>query len=167
MSHINFYKIYDRIVVFFFIRKFTKKFQTYIIHCSQCQLNRIVKYLFYESSRFIQSSTIFFHTMTINFILVFSIIATKLNIIFIVTCKFIKKILLIFEKNTYSTKQWANFFFMTILKYDWNVSRAIISNKNNKFMSIFWINVFRRFDINLFVFTIYHSQWNDQFKRTN
>ena len=56
---------------------------------------------------------------------------------------------------------------MTILKHDWNISRVIVSNKNNKFILIFWIDVFRRFDINLLVFTIYHSQSNDQFERIN
>ena len=36
LSHVDYYKIYDKIVTFFFIRKLSKKLQIYVTHCSQC-----------------------------------------------------------------------------------------------------------------------------------
>ena len=56
--------------------------------------------------------------MTMNFIFVLLIIATKLDVIFIVTCKFIKKILLIIEKKHVFDKIMSKHFFITILEYD-------------------------------------------------
>ena len=106
LNHVDFYKIYDKIVTFFFIRKLFKKFQTYVTHCSQCQLNRIVKHFLYDFLRFVQSSTISFYIVTINFILTLSItIKNEFDVVLTIIYKFIKKILFILEKNIYSTKQ--------------------------------------------------------------
>ena len=53
------------------------------------------------------------------------------------------------------------------MKYDWNISHVIVSNKNNKFMSNFWQTMFNKFKTIIFIFTMYHFQTNDQSKRIN
>ena len=50
---------------------------------------------------------------------------------------------------------------------DWNISRFIVNDKNKKFMSNFWRAIFFKLKINLLISTTYHSQTNDQSKRTN
>ena len=53
------------------------------------------------------------------------------------------------------------------MKHNWNILHVIVSNKNNKFMSNFWQTMFNKFKTNIFIFTIYHFQTNDQSKRIN
>ena len=147
---------------FFFIRKLSKKFQIYVTYCSQCQFNRIVKYSSYKVLRFIQLLIVLFYIVIINFILTLStIMKNEFDVVLTIICKFIKRILFVSNKNNYFAKQWVNVFLLIVLKHDWNVLRVIISNKNNKFMSIFWIDLFRRLNTKLLIFTIYHSQTND------
>ena len=74
LKHVDFHKIYDKIVTSFFVRKLFKRLQVYVAYCSQYQLNRIVKHFSYNVFRFIQLSIISFHIVIINFILTLSII---------------------------------------------------------------------------------------------
>ena len=50
---------------------------------------------------------------------------------------------------------------------DWNISAAIISNRNLKFLSEFWRTLFKRLRVALLTSTTYHAQTDDQSKRTN
>ena len=53
------------------------------------------------------------------------------------------------------------------MNHDWDISRAIISDRDSKFMSKFWITIFNKLDITMLTSTTYHSQTNEQFERTN
>ena len=72
-----------------------------------------------------------------------------------------------FDKSIWIAKQWINVFLFVVLNHDWNVSRVIISNENKKFISTFWIDVFKRLNIDLLIFIVYHSQIDEQLKRIN
>ena len=54
-----------------------------------------------------------------------------------------------------------------LLITNWEISKNIISNKNFKFISKFWITMFRRFKTILLLSTTYHSQTNEQSKKIN
>ena len=56
---------------------------------------------------------------------------------------------------------------IALIEHDWNISRTIISDRNSKFMSEFWIVVFIKMKIFLLIFIVYHSQTDDQSKRIN
>ena len=96
-SHRNFHKIYETIISFIFLRKLTNEFKIYIKHCPSCQKNQIQRHKPYESLHFIQSLSIFYHIIVMNFII--KLLVTFYHFgtydLFIITCKFIKKILLI------------------------------------------------------------------------
>ena len=167
-EHVDFHKTYDRIMISFFIKKFIRKFQIYVVHCLQCQIHRIVRHFSYDSFRFIQSFSIFFHTMTMNFILALSMtIVDEYDVMLTIICKFIKRVFLMFDKSIWIAKQWVNVFLLVVLSHDWDVSRVIISNRNKKFMLTFWIDVFKRLNIDLLIFIVYHSQIDEQSKRIN
>ena len=74
LNHCDYHTTYDRIMISFYIKKFSRKIQIYIIHYLQCQLNKIIKYLFYNLLQSIQSFAISFHIIIINFIFVLFII---------------------------------------------------------------------------------------------
>ena len=166
IHHDDFMRIYDRLRHFIYVRFMIKRLKIYIIHCSNCQVNQIKRHFIYDELILIMSSAIFFHIIVINFIVKLSF-SRDMNVLFIITCKFSKKILLIFDHDTWNATQWTNVIIVVFMKHDWNISHAIVSNKNNKFMSNFWQIVFNKLKTVIFIFTTYHSQTDDQSKRIN
>ena len=90
----NFMRTYNRLRNFIYVHSMIKHFKIYIIHCSKCQINQIKRHFAYDEFTFIILSTIFFHTITMNFI-VKLLFNRDMNVLFTITCKFFKKILLI------------------------------------------------------------------------
>ena len=75
--------------------------------------------------------------------------------------------MILFDKIIYSAKNWVNVFIIVFMARDWDVSREIISDRDRKFMSLFWRIVFNRIKITLLIFIVYHSQIDEQFERIN
>ena len=103
-NHNNFHRIYDRLINFVYIRRFIKRLITYIEHCSKCQFNQIKRHFSYESFQSIITSTISFHIIIIDFIFEFSIMNDDFDCVMTITNKFIKRIMILFDKFTYTTK---------------------------------------------------------------
>ena len=164
--HDDFMRTYDRLRNFIYVHSMIKHFKIYIVHCSKCQINQIKRHSAYDEFTFIVSSTILFHTIAMNFIVRLSF-SRDMNVLFTITCKFFKKILLISNHDIWSAVDWANVIIVALMKHDWDISHAIISNKDSKFMSDFWQTVFNRFKTTIFTFTVYHSQTDDQSERIN
>ena len=99
-----------------------------------------------------------------NFILALS---NELNTIFIVICKYSRRVTLIANKKTYSVFEWTNALLNRLLTTDWEISETIISNRDSRFMFEMWRALFTRLDTKLFTFTTYHSQIDDSFERIN
>lgn len=89
------------------------------------------------------------------------------NIVMSVTNKFIKRITLILEKNTYKAKNWATALIERFEIVDWNYLKIIIFDRNRKFLSKLWKAIFDKFNVRLLYSTSYHSQTNDSSERTN
>ena len=139
----------------------------YIVYCLDCQLNQIKRHSIYDEFISIIIFAISFHTIIINFIIVLSEIKNGYNIFLIVICKFIKRVLLIFEKNTWNVAQWTKIFIKTLIEHDWNIFKFIINNRNSKFMSKFWNAIFNKMNVSMLTSTVYHLQTNNQFERIN
>ena len=90
-SHGGFHKIYDRIVVSMYMRKFNCHLRQYIAHCSDCQLNQTKRYSPYGSLKPIKTPVIFFHTIKINFIFGLFLNASGFNCAMSITCNLTKK----------------------------------------------------------------------------
>ena len=102
-----------------------------------------------------------------NWIVALPFTAEDYNSLLTITCKFIKRIFLVSEMNTWNAVKWAEVTITTLVEHDWNISRAIISDRDSKFMSEFWIAVFIKMNVFLLISTAYHPQTNGQSKRTN
>ena len=92
--HGDFMRTYDRLRNSIYVHSMIKRFKIYIIHCSKCQINQIKRYFAYDEFTFIMSFAIFFYTIVMNFIVKLSF-SRDMNVLFTITCKFSKKILLI------------------------------------------------------------------------
>lgn len=133
-SHLKFHKCYEILFFIYYIRNFSKTLKIYLKHCSKCQINEIKQHKSYETLQLIDSSSISFHTVTMNFILILSKIKKKFNCVMSVTCKFFKKIILIFERSEWIAKKWIKTFFFKLDIMDWGFFKQIISDRNRKLL---------------------------------
>ena len=163
-AHARIYKCFDRVVEIFYVFKLFKKIRRYIEHCFNCQLTQIKRHKSYDELMSIISSSYSFHTIVMNFIVILS---NELNSIFIVTCKFFKRIILIIDKIIYNVSQWINALLNRLLIIDWNIFVVFIFDKDSKFFFDMWQVFFQRLNTKLFTFIAYHSQIDDIFERTN
>ena len=111
---------------------------------------------------------VLFHTIIIDFILTLSKSRSDFfDSIMFVTYKYIKRVICISEKITYSATQWARVLLERLDIVDWEILKVIISDKDKKFLSNLWSEIFQRLSVRLLYSIAYHSQTNDQSKRTN
>ena len=79
--------------------------------------------------------------------------------------KFLKRVTLLFSKDTYTAVNWTDIFLKELM--NWRVLVTIISDCNRKFLSEFWISLFKRLNIKLLYFTAHHLQTDNQSKCSN
>ena len=144
--------------------RFFKKFRRYLKHCFQCQFNQIKKHRFYEKLILIINSFMSFHIIAINFIIALS---NAYDALLIVTNKFFRRIFFMIDHIIYETKNWTSLFLNRLQLIDWNLSYAMILNRNSRFMSNFWQAIFVRLRTKFLTNIIFHSLINDDSKRTN
>ena len=122
----------------------------------------------YEFLQLIFTSSISFHIITIDFVLVLSLFKLEeFNCLMSITCKYFKKMLLISKKTTHIVVQWSRFLFDKLNIVDWELFKTIISNRDRKFLFEMWNIMFKRFDARLLYFAAYHSQIDEQSERIN
>ena len=163
-QHFDDTRCFYRIRESLFISRLFKKLRTYIDHCFQCQFNQIKRHKTYEKLMSISFSSISFHTVIMNFIM---IISNDLNILLTITCKFSKRITIISDKSTYNVRNWIIKMMNRLLTIDWNIFAAIIFDRDSKFLSEFWDTIFKKLNVFLLISTAYHAQTNEQFEKSN
>ena len=163
-NHARHHRTYQKFVNSVYMSKMSRKIRQYINYCSSCEFNQMKRHAIYEKLMSIVVSIIFFRIIAMNFIVTFS---EQFDSILTMTDKAFKRINIIFEKSTWNASQWTNALLNQLFIADWNFSENIISNRNSKFLSKFWTSMFKKLNTTLFMFTIYHSQTNEQFEKTN
>jgi hypothetical protein len=84
-----------------------------------------------------------------------------------VTCKLSKRITLIPGKNTWTAKQWADTLIERLWIADWGMPKVIISDRDRKFLSGLWTQLFKRLGASLIYSAAYHPQTDGGSERTN
>ena len=165
--HCDFHRVYVRISEFLYIRHLVKKLKKYIKHCKKCIENQIVRHVLYDELHSIKSIALFFHIIIIDFIFVLSETLNDMNFVFNTTNKFFKRISLMSDKITWFAPKWAESWLTTFQKKSWNLFKTMIFDRDSKFVISFWKTTFHHLKIALLYITTYHSQANEQSKRTN
>ena len=165
--HADFHWIYQRIIEIMYVRKLAFRLQKFINHCLKCQIYQIRWYQSYDEMISISFTNIFFHTITLDFILALLISIEKLNCLLIIINKFFKRLMLISNKFMWSAKEWTHALIERLQQANWDMSSAIIFNHDFKFLSDFWQAIFEKLEISLLTSMIYHSQINDQSECSN
>lgn len=84
-----------------------------------------------------------------------------------VTCKFSKRETFIPGKTTWSAREWALALLERLEIGDWGILKAILSDRDPKFLSDLWTGLFEQLKVKLLYSTAYHSQTDGQSERTN
>jgi hypothetical protein len=165
-EHSDFEITFEIISRSWYIRDLIKTLRAYIRNCSQCLQIQIRRHRSWRNLQFIHSSSISFHTITMNFVL--ELLKVKeIDCILSVTDKFTKRVMLISEKFIYTTEDWAISLLEKSQRRNWRISKVIISDRDRKFLSDLWRILFVKLSVFMLYFTAYHSQTNDVSKRTN
>ena len=152
---------------FWYIRDLSRYLRSYLQHCSQYKTYQIKKHVSYEFFQFILISSMSFHTITLNFILILSKTSNEFDTIMSVFCKYFKKIIIVFEKSTWTTSQWKEILLNKLNIVDWEILKIIIFDKDRKFLNDMWIVIFKKFDVRFLYFIVYYFQTNKQSEKTN
>ena len=101
-DHSEFAKCYERVFSFYFIRGLSRQLRDYLRHCSKCQIHQTRRHKSYDSLQSILTSSICFHTITIDFILTLLKSRENYDCFMSITCKFIKRVICICDKTIWS-----------------------------------------------------------------
>ena len=109
-----------------------------------------------------------FHTICIDFIVALPQSGpNSYNSILTVTDKFSKSKLLIPGREDFSAKDWASRLLDYLRLCNWGIPTATISDRDLKFGSELWRELFRLLEVDLLVSTAYHPQTDGLSERTN
>ena len=164
--HGGYHRTYDRIAPSLFIRNLSKHLRVYITHCPSCQLNQTRRHPTYGEFQPIATPAIPFHTVATDFIVALPS-CRGYDALMTVTCKATKRGLLIPGSEDWSASDWANVFITALIGHDWGIPSAIISDRDPKFMSSFWRQVFSKMNVDMLTSTAWHPQTDGQSERTN
>ena len=101
----NFVKCFKIIFKTWYVKILIKHLKVYICHCLECFVLQIKRHSSYEDLQLIDSSSLSFHIITLNFILVLSLSKENWDTIMSVTDKYTKRIILISKNNTFQNKK--------------------------------------------------------------
>ena len=110
--HVDIHRSYNWVMNIVFIFKFFNKLCCYIKHCFNCQLSQTIQHKFYNELMSIISSLQLFYIIIMNFIVD---LFDELNVIFTITNKFSRWVIVIIKKNIYLINQWANLLINRLL----------------------------------------------------
>ena len=165
--HVEFHRTYQHIAESLYIRKLSIRLRKFIEHCPNCLLYQTRRHQSYEELQFIRTMNVSFHTITMNFVMTLSISQEEYDCMLIIIDKFFKRMTMISSKATYTAEQWAHLILERLQIANWDVSIAIINDKDSKFMSDFWKTTFKKLKTSILISIVYHSQTNEQFERIN
>jgi hypothetical protein len=165
--HCDFHRVYARVIESLYIRHLIKRLRRYIRHCRQCIKDQIIRHFSYDELNLIQTLTLLFHTIIIDFVIALSSAFNDMNSLLFTTDKFSKRINLMLDKNTWFASEWVTVWLDFLQREKWDISRAIISNRNSKFLSVFWKATFNHLDVILHFTIAYHLSTDQQFERIN
>lgn len=160
------------------IQNMSRKVREYVNWCPNCQDNKTDRTKPLGELKPIKSPAIPYHTVAWDFIIGLPRISSKgsfwainghtyLDSLMVITCKFSKKCILIPGNTTYTAEEWALLVLRAFQLYDWGIPAKAISDRDSKFMSLFWQTIFNRLGTLLAMSTAWHPQTDGQSERKN
>lgn len=166
-GHVGRDKCHEIIARQWYIRGLGRLLREYLRHCPQCQLYQTPRHQPYGALQPILTPPVPYHTISIDFVLALPVSDEGYDCTMTATCKFSRKIMLMAGKTNYTAEEWADVLLTQLLLLDWGVPKAIISDRDRKFVSALWKQIFTRLGVGLLYSTAYHPQTDGSSERTN
>ncbi len=145
-----------------------KTIDRYIRNCYICQRSKTSRNKFNELLHSLLILEQWWKNIVMNFVINLSLSKGK-NIILTVICKLTKKrhyISCFTDDEKITAEKTAELMLQWIYRIH-DLLDFIVSNRDSQFTFILWKSLCKRLDINLRLFTVYHSQIDDQSERVN
>ena len=166
-SYLGFKRYYKVISKSQYIHGLTRLLRKYIRHYPQCLVFQTHRYYPYGALQLIQSLSILFYTLTLNFIVALPTTVEGYDSTLTVTDKFTKRITYILGKSTQKVKDQVIILLDRLNIVDQGLPKILLINRNPKFLVELQEAIFYRLGIELLYSTTYYPQTNNSSKRTN
>ena len=167
-GHLGYGRTHERLSSHFYIFDMSKKLKTYLAHCPDCSSRRTPRHRPYGSLQPILTPSRPFHTLAIDFILALPIsLPDRFDCAMTVTDKFSKAITILAGRSTFAGSDWAVALLDRLHLILWGVPRAIISDRDSKFVGQIWSTIFERLNVHLYFTTAWHPSADGQSERSN
>ena len=167
MGHPGYARTHERLTQGLYMYNMATKLHDFIRHCPHCQLNQTPRYRPYGSLQPIFSPARPFHTLTIDFILALPKAFGDEDCAMRVTDKFSKAVTFISGKSTWGSKEWAFSLLDRLTELNWGLPRALISDRDRKFVGELWRQILKALKVDLLYSTAWHPQTDGMSKRSN
>ena len=166
-GHPGFDRTFDTVSKSWYIRKLSKHLHSYIKHCPDCLALQTRRHKPYGFMQPIESPSIPFHTLTLDFILALPLSEEGFDCALTVTDKFTKRTTYIPGKSTWTAEEWAIALLDRLDIGDWGIPKVLLSDRDPKFLSELWKALFNKLGVKLLYSTAYHPQTDGSSERTN
>lgn len=167
LGHQGYERNHERITANFYMFNISKKLRAYLYHCHLCRVSSTPRHQPYGNLQPILTPPYLFHTISIDFILALPRTPDLFDCALTVTNKLSKAITIIPGKTNWSAPQWGNALIQHLLTILWGVPRAIISDRDRKFISEVWRGMMDALGVKLLFSTAWHPQTDGASERTN
>ena len=165
--HGGFDRTFARVRASYYIRHLRPHLREYIDHCPQCGMNQTQRHKPYGELNPTGPVPIPFHTIAADFIMKMPITSSGFDALMTNTDTFTKKHLLIPGQEEWGAELWAKAWLKALRTCDWGIPVKFISDRDTRFLSDFWQEVFRLLRCKHLASTAYHPQTDGQSERTN
>lgn len=166
-GHPGFERCFDTVSKSWYIHGLTKQLRDYIRHCPDCLLLQTRRHQPYGSLQPIECPAVPFETLTIDFILGLPISEEGFDCAMTVVDKFTKRCTFVPGKSTWTAGEWATALLDRLAIGDWGTPKALLSDRDPKFLSDLWKAIFEKLDVKLLYSTAYHPQTDGTTERMN
>ena len=167
MGHPGYARTHERLTQGLYMYNMATKLHEFIRHCPHCQLNQTPRHRPYGSLQPIFSPARPFHTLTIDFILALPKTLDGLDYAMGITDKFSKAITYIPGKTIWGSKEWAISLLNRLAELNWGLPRALISDRDRKFIGELWRQILKALKVDLMYSTAWHPQTDGMSERSN
>jgi len=161
-NHLSAEKFRHSLLQFVIDRQELKK---YLKTCPECSILKSRNHKPYGSLQPILSPPCPFHTVTTDIATGLPEARSGYNAFMVIVCKFSKACQILLGRHDWTAEQWANEFVDRCLLTNWGIPKIILSDRDPKFLSDFWKQIWRRLGTLLLYATAYHPSTDGQSER--